>query len=116
MGPTRDVRSRRLTAATMTLMLAGALAPVGAAAHPGADHKRPKGDVAAHPLADRSDEHMTGGLVVRVNSPTELAGDLDAVQWAGTPEVADETADLVYAGTGCTPASYAPVADRIGGN
>ncbi len=70
----------------------------------------------SHPLAHPSDDHMVGGLVVQVNSPTAVAGQLPAVQWGGTAAVADDTADLVYAGTGCTAASYAPVADRIRGN
>jgi choice-of-anchor B domain-containing protein len=101
---------------TMTLIIAGAVSPSGAAAHPGAHHKSQNDEVVAHPLAHPGDEHMAGGLVVKVNTPAELAGEFPAVQWAGTPEVADETADLVYAGTGCTPASYAAVADQISGN
>lgn len=37
------------------------------------------------------------------------AGDLyAAVQWGDTGAITGQTADLVYAGTGCTPAHYAP--------
>lgn len=50
-----------------------------------------------------------GGVGVMVNSPADLSGFSNATQWSGTAEVADQTADLVYAGTGCTPAHYAGV-------
>ncbi len=50
-----------------------------------------------------------GGVGVRVNEPDNLADLYSATQWAGTAEVDDQTADLVYAGTGCTPAHYAAV-------
>ena len=104
-----------LASLTIVILLVLGLA-THAAAHPGLHHKKKNTEVLYHPLAHPGDEHMTGGLVVKVNSPAELAGEFAAVQWADTPEVADETAELVYAGTGCTPASYAPVAAEISGN
>jgi choice-of-anchor B domain-containing protein len=101
MHPTRIVRSRTVAVSlAVALLAAWALAAPGARAHPG------------HP----KDEHMAGGLVVRVNAPGELAADLPALQWGDTAPVDGQTADLVYAGTGCSPASYAPVVDRIQGN
>ncbi|MGH3440682.1 MAG: choice-of-anchor B family protein [Nitriliruptorales bacterium] len=91
----------RFVVASLTtgLLLAGLLGTSGAAAHP-------------HPL----DHEEATGLGVRVNAPSELADFFPAVQWGGTAEVDDQTAKLVYAGTGCTPASYAPVATEIRGN
>jgi choice-of-anchor B domain-containing protein len=113
MDQTTGIRRRSVVATlTMTLVLAWALAPTGAAAHP----KHQNNEVAAHPLAHPGDEHMGGGLVVRVNTPAELAGEFPAVQWGDTGAVDDQTADLVYAGTGCTPANYAEVANEIRGN
>lgn len=50
-----------------------------------------------------------GGVGVQVNSPQDLTGFHAATQWSGTAPVAGQTADLVYAGTGCTPAHYAGV-------
>jgi uncharacterized repeat protein (TIGR01451 family) len=47
-----------------------------------------------------------GGVGVRVNAPGNLAGFYGATQWVGTAAVAGQTADFVYAGTGCTPAQY----------
>lgn len=89
--------------AVVTLLLTEMVAPVGAGAH--------------HPeLLGDKDVTDSQGLGVDVNSPKDLADFFPAVQWAGTPEVDDETAQLVYAGTGCTPASYAPVAAEIQGN
>jgi hypothetical protein len=49
------------------------------------------------------------GVGVRVNSPAGLQGFHDGFQWGATAPVADQTAELVYAGTGCSPASYAGV-------
>lgn len=49
------------------------------------------------------------GVGVRVNSPASLEGFYTGNQWIGTAPIADQTADLVYAGTGCTPAHYATV-------
>jgi len=75
------------------------------------------GTTAAHPGRHEhgQPEDPAGGVGVRVNTPETLAGFLRAVHWDGTPEVDDQTADLVYAGTGCSPASYAgvDVAGRI---
>jgi hypothetical protein len=47
-----------------------------------------------------------GGVGVRVNSPNDLAGFSTGTQWVGTAPVTGQTADLVYAGTGCTPVQY----------
>jgi choice-of-anchor B domain-containing protein len=60
-------------------------------------------------------QHAPFGLGVQVNSPAELVDFHPAVQWGDTGELDNQTADLVYAGTGCTPASYAPVAAEIQG-
>ncbi|HEX2031940.1 MAG TPA: PA domain-containing protein [Actinomycetota bacterium] len=46
------------------------------------------------------------GVGVQVNSPGSLAGFHQANQWIGTADVADQTAQLVFVGHGCTPASY----------
>ncbi|MPZ74256.1 MAG: choice-of-anchor B family protein [Nitriliruptorales bacterium] len=117
MNKTVDMgRHSAVVSLVMALALAWVVAPTDAAAHPAAQHKDQDNEVASHPLAHPGDEHMIGGLVVQVNSPAEVAGQLPAVQWADTPQVADETADLVYAGTGCTVASYTPVADQVRGN
>ncbi|MEX2290946.1 MAG: choice-of-anchor B family protein [Mycobacteriales bacterium] len=99
---TRNARNRRpsvVVGLALTLLGALVVAP-GAAAHPG-----------LHP----GDEDPAPGIGVQINSPADLAGFLPGFQYAGTPEVADETAPLVYAGTGCTPASYAAVADQVRG-
>jgi choice-of-anchor B domain-containing protein len=92
----RSVVSGLATAA----VIAFAAIPDGALAHhPGLFHK----------------EHAPAGLGLQVNSPAELADFHPGVQWDGSGKVDDQTAELVYAGTGCTPASYASVADRIRG-
>ncbi|MEX2627800.1 MAG: choice-of-anchor B family protein [Ilumatobacteraceae bacterium] len=85
---------RRVTGAAMalSLLLVVMTAPTGAAAHPG-----------LHP----KDEHAGGGLGMEVLAPDALAGFFTAVQWGDTGEVADQQAELVYGGTGCSPASYA---------
>lgn len=57
-----------------------------------------------------------GGVGLTVNDPEELQGFHEGVQWSATGAVAGQSAALVYAGTGCTPASYAPVASEIRGN
>lgn len=54
-----------------------------------------------------------GGVGVRVNQPADLADLYGATQWGSTAKVDGQTADLVYAGTGCTPAHY--VGLEIGG-
>ncbi len=50
-----------------------------------------------------------GGVGVRVNSPTNREGFFAGTQWSGTAPVAGQTGDLVYAGTGCSPAQYAGI-------
>jgi choice-of-anchor B domain-containing protein len=92
---------RRTTVLTVALALVALLAWLAAA--PGAS-------------AQSAAEEEAAGLGVQVHAPQELAGFLEAVQWGDTGEVADQTADLVYAGSGCSSASYAPVLDRIQGN
>jgi len=75
------------------------------------------GASAHHPeLLKQGKDHAAAGLGLTVNSPAELADFHPAVQWVGSGKVDSQTAELVYAGTGCTPASYAAVADRIQGN
>jgi hypothetical protein len=86
----------------LALLAALVLAAPGVRAHPGEDHPK--------------DEHVAGALVVRIDAPGELAGELPAIQWAGTAAVDEQSADLVYAGSGCSPLSYAPIADEIRGN
>jgi choice-of-anchor B domain-containing protein len=56
-----------------------------------------------------------GGVGVLINAPDELAGFTPATHWDGSAPVDDQTADLVYAGTGCTPINYltADVSGRI---
>ncbi|MGH8945049.1 MAG: PA domain-containing protein, partial [Acidimicrobiia bacterium] len=49
------------------------------------------------------------GVGVRVDSPDDLAGFFAATQWSGTAPVAEQAAELVYAGTGCTDVQYAGV-------
>ena len=98
----RATTIRRRSAAicvAFAVVLAWVVLPSGAAAHPG-----------AHP------SHAHPGLGVQVNSPGELAGFFAAAQWGATPAPNDETANLVYAGTGCSSASYLPVLDKIAGN
>ena len=51
----------------------------------------------------------TAGIGMRVDSPADLQGFHDAVQWAGTAPVDGQTGEVAYAGNGCTPASYAGV-------
>jgi choice-of-anchor B domain-containing protein len=102
MGSTTTRISRHSVAATVAIgLLAWVMGSTGAAAHPTPEH------------GQQEDEE---GLGVQVNSPEELVGFHPGVQWGDTGEVDNQTADLVYAGTGCTPASYAEVADRIEGN
>lgn len=93
------IRRRWATGLGVATLLAWLVVPTGAAAHPG-DHG----------------QQMTPGLGVQVNSPDDLVGFHPGVQWGDTGEVDFQTADLVYAGTSCTPASYAPVAADIQGN
>jgi len=75
------------------------------------------GASAHHPeLVKHGKDHAAAGLGIQVNSPAELVDFHPAVQWVGSGKVDSQTAELVYAGTGCTPASYAAVADRIQGS
>ena len=92
---TRILRRSTPLAVTMGLFLALVLVPAGAGAHP-------------EPLKDGKGRQAQeeGGLGVMVNSPEELVRFVPAIQWAGTAPVADQTEDLVYAGTGCSPAHF----------
>ena len=68
------------------------------------------GASAHHPdIFEHAKTHAPSGLGVQVNSPAELVDFHPGVQWGDTGEVALQTAELVYAGTGCTPASYSGV-------
>ncbi len=91
-------------AAAIALLVGGTLWPTAAAAHP---------DPTGHHHKAQEEEQ---GLGLRVNSPDELASFHPGVHWSGSGPVDNQTAKLVYAGTGCTPASYASVADEIQGN
>jgi hypothetical protein len=57
------------------------------------------------------DEDFTGGgeIGVTINSPASLAGFHKASQWDGTAPANGQTANMVYAGTGCTSLQYAGV-------
>jgi hypothetical protein len=87
------------------LLLALTLGATGAVAHPG-----------AHLRDAKYGQNPTAGPGVQVDSPAELAGFLSGVQWGDTGAIEDQSAQLVYGGTGCTPASYAEVAGEIAGN
>jgi choice-of-anchor B domain-containing protein len=101
MAITRRPNWQRLGVSTLATAIGFAALASGASAHhPGLSHK----------------EHAAPGLGMQVNSPAELADFFPGVQWDGSGKVDDQTAELVYAGTGCTPASYATVADRVRGN
>lgn len=50
-----------------------------------------------------------GAVGVKVNSPATMEGFFAGTQWSGTAPVAGQTEDLVYAGTGCSPAQYAGI-------
>ena len=92
----RMLRSRPRTAMVVGIvaLLASAVAisPI-ALAHP-------------DPLEGGHKQQAAGGIVVQVNSPSSLAGDLPAVQWGDTGEIAGQTAELAWAGSGCSPLSY----------
>jgi choice-of-anchor B domain-containing protein len=92
-------------AAISVLLLAWVVIPAGAG-----------GDASGHPHKKLRQQAEATGLGLVVNSPADLVGFHPGVQWGDTGEVDFQTAELVYAGTGCTPASYAPVADLIQGN
>ena len=85
-----NTRRRSGAAIFAMTLLVGLLGPVAVSGHPGT-------------------EHESGGVGVRIDSPAELAGFRIAVQWTGTAPVEDQQAELVYAGTGCSPAHYAGI-------
>ena len=101
--------SRFTTRLHTSTVLAVATATVFAAVATGASAHHPE-------LVKQGKDHAPGGLGLQVTTPADLADFHPGVQWGDTGEVDFQTAELVYAGTGCTPASYAPVADRIQGN
>jgi choice-of-anchor B domain-containing protein len=84
------------------VLVAWALVPAVASAHPGHHHTKGEGELT--------------GIGVQVNSPDDLVQFFPAVQWIDTARVDGQTAKLVYAGTGCTSASYAPVLADMQGN
>lgn len=53
-----------------------------------------------------SQEEPPSGPGIKVNSPSELADFFTGVTYSGTGAIDEQTGDLAYAGTGCTPASY----------
>jgi choice-of-anchor B domain-containing protein len=91
MGKTSTtVRWRSLAMSlALAMLLALLVVPPGAFAHPGEHHT----------------DHEAEGIGVDVLTPG-LEAFLPSFQWSGTPAVADETAELVYAGSGCSPANY----------
>jgi choice-of-anchor B domain-containing protein len=92
-------RQRRfVTAVAAVGVLAWVTGSTGAAAPPTTP------DVQHHEHKHLEEEEA--GLGVRVNSPESLARFVPALQWDGTAPVVDQTSDLVYAGTGCTPAHF----------
>ena len=101
---TRVSRRTVSVAATGALLLALVVIPAGAG-----------DDQSGHPHKVLQQQEA-GGLGLLVNAPADLVGFHPGVQWGDTGEVDFQTAELVYAGTGCTPASYAEVADLIQGN
>lgn len=91
-----------LVGASVVALAAGLLASPAADAHP-------------DPM-NKGHHRQESGVVVQVNDPSGLAGELAAVQWGDTGEVDGQTAELVYAGSGCSPLSYGSVAGEISGN
>ncbi|MFP5322062.1 MAG: choice-of-anchor B family protein [Acidimicrobiia bacterium] len=81
-------------AALPLLALAVAASPI-AQAHP-------------DPLENHHKKQAAGGIVVRVDAPSVTA-ELSAVQWSDTAPVDGQQGPLVYAGSGCSPLSYAGV-------
>jgi choice-of-anchor B domain-containing protein len=106
LGTARTSNARRpmVLSLVLGLLLAATVGTTGAAAHPGLQR----------------DSHYGGGggvgLGVQVNSPDTLPPFLSGVQWGDSGPIEDQTAELVYAGTGCTPLSYAGVAGDVQGN
>lgn len=96
---TRTGRRSTVVSAALALALALLVIPTTASAHPGHEY-------------GQDDQNALG---FRVNAPADLADFFPAVQWGATAEIDGETSDLVYAGTGCTPASYAPVIQEVQG-
>jgi choice-of-anchor B domain-containing protein len=95
----RMLRSRprvALVGTAVAALVAGVLTSPAADAHP-------------DPLEGARKQQVAGGIVVRVNSPHGLAAEYEAVQWGSTGELTGQTAELVYAGSGCSPASYAGI-------
>jgi choice-of-anchor B domain-containing protein len=103
------MRGRGISIRRLSVVSVLATASAFAAALPAANAHHPE-------LLKQGKEHSSPGLGLRVDSPPALADFHPGVQWGDTGEVDSQQAELVYAGTGCTPASYAPVADRIQGN
>jgi choice-of-anchor B domain-containing protein len=99
---TSERRRPGVTAVVVAVVAAWLLVPTAAAAHPGGLHP--------------GDDHAPTGITVEVTAPADLVGFLPAVQWGDSGAVDDQAGRLVYAGTGCTPASYAAVAAEIRGN
>jgi hypothetical protein len=91
MGSTiTGITRRSLAVSAVIALLAALLGTTEAAAHPSPEHG----------------QQEEGGLGVLVNSPDALAGFRPGNHWSGSARVQDQTADLVYAGTGCTPVPY----------
>ena len=88
-------RPRSTVGVVIALMIAGLSASPVADAHP-------------DPM-NKEHHRQASGVMVRVNAPTSLVGDLPAVHWSGSGPIADQTAPLVYAGNGCSPLSYGGV-------
>jgi choice-of-anchor B domain-containing protein len=102
---TGTTTARRSIAVAVGLVLVATVGATGAAAHPG-----------VYLQDGKYGQNPGGGLGVRVDAPAELAGHLPAVQWNDSGAVDDQAGRLVYGGSGCSPASYATVAEEIRGN
>jgi choice-of-anchor B domain-containing protein len=85
-----------------------ALVSTAAAALVAAVLASPIADAHPDPLEGSHKQQATGGIVVEV-AGGGLDGQLQAVQWGDTGEISGQSAELVYAGAGCTPLSYAGV-------
>ena len=65
------------------------------------------GASAHHPeLLKQGKTHAPEGLGVQVNSPAELVDFHPGVHWGDSGDIDNQTAELVYAGRGCSPAAY----------
>ncbi|MEX2658851.1 MAG: choice-of-anchor B family protein, partial [Acidimicrobiales bacterium] len=90
MGKTTRIRWRSIaTTMAMAMLLALLVPTTGAFAHPGEHNESAEGEGI--------------GVDVTMGDVTTF---FPAFQWAGTPAVDDETAEFVYAGSGCSPANY----------